>query len=691
MKTKPNKFSHLNLIIALLVLLLSSCSRGPSNTPTTVPPTLTTVALPTNTDIPEPTTVPSPSPQPTREPISKDPIRIPVPDSAVDTAMALFAAEHPPVDYYRIATELLEASPDMLTPEVPTDPDWQVNDRADFIVNADLAGDYRPVPARLRHISENVAWWTTVKVDLSDEEIESAAELFEAEMLPVNRLLFGKEWSPGIDSDPLIHVLFVDEPRWGSSYFGYFSNSNEYPTAIFPQSNQKEMIVVSAIAVSVDSVSFAGKLGHEYQHLIQWNNDPNEDQWLNESLSELANFLSGAPPYRSAVGYTNLELFALNPDIQLTSRPEKRYGDLDQAAFMHYGAEKLFSVYLFQQFGAQFIKDLAENPDPGVISIQYELDKLPQKPRFEEVYAAWLLANLLNQPNLLEGQYGYPDQDPDFKPILPERELIRTFDGEPVSDQLPPYGARYYEIRSDVDLTGIFSGTTLARLTPADPFNGEYAWYSNRGDESEFSLTCTFDLTEVESATLNYKVWYELEEFYDYGYVEVSTDDGESWTFLETAHGTDQNPNERASGFGYTGTTLEWLEESIDFSPYAGQTIQLRFEVITDFTTNRDGLQVDDIEIPEIDYFDGAEDDSGGWEVRGFIRSSNFVPVEWIVWLLNLGVPTRVERIEVGSTQSAEFEISGFGKDFPFAAVVVSPTAPVTTMELDYELLFEHR
>ena len=327
------------------------------------------------------------------------------------------------------------------------------------------------------------------------------------------------------------------------------------------------------------------------------------------------------------------------------------------------------------------------NLAPGVISIQQELDKLPDKVRFEDVFASWILANLLNQPNLQEGQYGYQD----IRPVLPEREILRSFEGEAIVDQLPPYGARYYEIRSDEDLTGTFTGSTLARLTPVDPASGVYTWYSNRGDESEFSLNRSFDLTEVDSATLNYKVWYELDEFYDYAYVEVSADGGDTWTTLETDNGTDQDPYENSYGWGYTGTTLDWIAESLDLSPYAGQVIQLRFQVITDFTRNRDGLQLDDIEIPEIGYFDGAEDDSGGWEARGFIRSSNIVPVDWIVWLLKLGVPTQVERIEVGSTQSADFEISGFGKDFPFAALVVSPTAPVTTMELDYELLFEHR
>jgi hypothetical protein len=234
-----------------------------------------------------------------------------------------------------------------------------------------------------------------------------------------------------------------------------------------------------------------------------------------------------------------------------------------------------------------------------------------------------------------------------------------------------------------------FTGSTLARLTPVDPATGQYAWYSNRGDSTAFSLTRTFDLSGLETATLNYKVWYELEELYDFAYVEISTDGGETWTLLETALGTTEDPHNRNYGFGYTGALIGWESESLDLSAYTGGEVLIRFEVITDFSTNRDGVQLDDIEIPELGFFDGAEDDSGGWEAVGFLRSTNFVPVNWIVWLIELTSPTRVTRIVVDDLAQARILIEGFGSDFPFAAVVVSPAAPVTTMTVNYELVFE--
>ena len=668
------------IFVTLSIILIVGCSSS-NETQTPETPTAETVSQATQEAAPSTPT--DAAPLPTREPIPEGLVRIPVPASAERTAAELLTAEHPAVDRYRLARELRGMTGADLKPDTQGKVEYEVNDRTEFILNKNLSGDYQALPARLRHISDNAYWWTSHNARANDDEIAAAAERFEDEILKINRLIFGQEWTPGIDNDPRIHILMVEEIRWGST-FGYYSNIHEYPASIEPNSNEKEMIFVNLGAVAIDSAKFGGELAHEYHHLIHWNQDPNEDLWWNEAMSELAIFLSGAPPSTTR-GKNNADLFSEFPDIQLTSRPELRFGDEDLSRFAHYAAERLFAVYLLEQFSPQLIKDIVSNPAPGVMGVREELAKLPGAPTFEEVYSSWILANLLNRTSLAEGQYGYEE----VTPVPPILEPVQTFDGETITDKLPPYGTRYYEVRREEPVQVTFNGSTLARLTPADPPSGEYAWYSNRGDETEFTLTRAFDLRDLETATLNFKTWHELEQYYDFAYVEVSTNGGETWEILETAHGTDNNPNEQNLGIGYTGTTLDWLSESIDLTPYTGHEILLRFHVVTDFTTNRDGFQVDDIAIPELGYFDSAEDDSGGWEAKGFIRSSNFVPVEWTVWLVKASNPIQVERITLTAEQTAEFEIAELGQDYTLAALVISPTAPVTTIDLDYELQFQ--
>jgi hypothetical protein len=588
------------------------------------------------------------------------------------------------MDRNSLAQELRGVTSEQLVPNLPDEIPYEINDRLDFIVNKDLTGDHRALPAILRHISNNAYWWTSVNVRVDEDEIISTAQTFEEEILRINRETFGTEWSPGIDNDPRIHILLVNEPRWDNT-IGYFSSIHEYPKSVEPSSNKKEIFFVNLGAMAIDSRAFSGELAQAYQRLIHWNQDPNEDFWLKEAMSQLAVFLSGAPSVGNGLRFTNAELFANDPSIQLTSRPEDRSLRGDSPIYAHYAAERLFVIYLLEQFGSQLIMDIVQNPAPGVLGIQGELAKIPGSPSFEDIFASWIVANLINRTSLEDGQYGYQQ----IRPVRPLLEPVESITGEPLADQLPPYGTRYYELRQDEPVQVNFAGSTLARLTPADPASGNYAWYSNRGDESEFALTREFDLSELDAATLKFKTWYQLEEFYDYAYLEISTDGGQTWEILNTVHGTDENPNFFAYGMGYTGSSQEWLLESVDLSPYTGQEILIRFHVISDFTTNRDGFQVDDITISELEYFDGAEDDSGGWEANGFVRSSNIVPVEWILWLVKTSNPIQVERITITPDQSADFEITGLGEGYNLAYIVVAPSAPVTTMDIDYELRFD--
>jgi hypothetical protein len=624
------------------------------------------------------------APLPTWQPVPYGLIQIPDTGAANQTAADLNAADRPAVDRYRLAQELKGMTPERLAPEIPNKNEYQINDRLDFIVNKDLAGDYRTLQARLRHISENAYWWTSVNARAEDDQINAAAQNFEEQVVQINRQIFGWESFPGIDNDPRIHVLLIDEPGWGDN-IGYFSSIHEYPNSIEPLSNQKEMIFVNLAAVSIDSKVFAGELAHEYNQLVHWNQDPNEDLWLKEAMAKLSLFLSGAPPRRNKFGITNAELFAEYPSIQLTSRPERRFMESDTPSLAHDAAERLFAVYLLEQYGPQLITDIVKNPAPGVLGIHEELAKLPGSPRFEEVYASWIVANLLNRTSLADGRYGYEE----IRPIPPLLEPILSFNGEPHADHLPPYGTRYYELHQEGPVQVNFTGSTLARLTPADPVSGEYAWYSNRGDETEFTLTRTFDLSNLDTAMLKFKTWYQLEEFYDFAYLEVSTDSGNTWEIMDTIHGTKQDPNNLSLGTGYTGSTHDWVFDSVDLSPYTGQEIEVRFHVITDFTTNGYGIQVDDIAIPELGYFEGAEDDLGGWDTSGFVRSSNLVPVEWIFWLVKSSSPIQVERIALTADQVAHFNISELGESFTRTVLVISPIAPVTTMEIDYEIIFQ--
>jgi len=146
----------------------------------------------------------------------------------------------------------------------------------------------------------------------------------------------------------------------------------------------------------------------------------------------------------------------------------------------------------------------------------------------DDVALDWMIANYLQDPSVGDGQYAYANY-----PNAPKAYATETIDECPSEGQysVHQYGADYIEITCAGNTTLTFTGSTVVELLPADAHSGSYAFWSNKGDESDMTLTREFDLAEVQNATLSYWTWYDLEEDYDYLYVEASTD-GEHWDIL---------------------------------------------------------------------------------------------------------------------------------------------------------------
>ena len=136
-------------------------------------------------------------------------------------------------------------------------------------------------------------------------------------------------------------------------------------------------------------------------------------------------------------------------------------------------------------------------------------------------------------------------------------------------------------------------------------------------------LTREFDFRDTTGPiSFNYHLWYDLEEDYDYVFLEASTN-GEDWRIIRTPSSTADNPSGNSYGWGYNGLSGGsgvWIEENVDLSSYAGEVVQLRFEYITDAAVHGEGLLLDTLSIPEIGYSSDFESDDGGWTAEGFVR-----------------------------------------------------------------------
>jgi len=94
--------------------------------------------------------------------------------------------------------------------------------------------------------------------------------------------------------------------------------------------------------------------------------------------------------------------------------------------------------------------------------------------------------------------------------------------------------------------------------------------------------------------TLFVWLWYSIEPDYDYGYVSLSTDGGNTFVNLQGNVTTEYNPHGLNQGNGITGNSNNWVLGIFPLGDYAGQTAQLAVRYVTDGGLAYTGLYADD-------------------------------------------------------------------------------------------------
>jgi immune inhibitor A len=618
------------------------------------------------------TTTPDPTPA-----ISRDPVG----DVGPETVELLETTDVPVRDLHDLAIRLRGLSPDTLRTVNPGgSPDYSVGTRRLFHVSNVDTDEQFDIQATLEYKTEHVYMWVEEGERFDRDELSAAADLFEEYTYVTDRAFFGSEWSPGVDNDP--HVTILHARNLGDSVAGYYSSADEFVSAVRDDSNEMEMFYINIENVTVNDDFYNGVLAHEFQHMIHWYNDRNEETWMNEGFSELAMVLNGFDTGGSEWS------FAMEPDTQLNSWPEG-----PGAAGANYGAGYLFTSYFLDRFGVEATQALVAHPENSFASVESVLEELGTGLAYEDLFGDWIVANLLDDPTVASGRYGYTEIDP---PSFDVETTYRESD-YPVSESatVHQYGTDYVELGGERPLVFRFTGSTQIGLVDTAARSGRYFWWSNRGDDSDMMLTRAFDLSDVGEATLEFWTWYDLEEDWDYAYVEASTDGGETWEILRTPSGTPTNPNGNSFGWAYTGKsgggeTAEWIQEQVSLSAYTGQEVLIRFEYITDDAVNRPGFVLDDVAIPEAGYFSDFEQDGEEWEPAGFIRHANVLPQRWLVQLVLFGPETTVQQLELDADQTGEWVIPLEGRT-DRAVVTISGLSPVTTEMGSYRYEIEER
>ncbi len=576
------------------------------------------------------------------------------------------------------ATVAAQATAAASAPVTPP-PEYAVGDATTFFVHNSDTAENREITAMLIHKTDVAYAWVETGQEYDAEAIARSIDTFSRRIYPAAVTAFGREPFPGMDGDPRLHVLHTTGMGGAA---GYFLSGDQISRLGYPYSNQKEMFYISLnwMEFMRNPETYETVLAHEFQHMIHSAHDANEEVWINEGLSEYAQEVAGYPAdldFASA--------YAFQPDTQLNTWG----GAVDNNA-PHYGASYLFVRYLVQRFGPPIVQAIVDEPANGIEGLRRVLATYGAS--FDDLFADWLVALTLDQPDALEGdgRFGYTELDP--RAPAPAATLS-VYPLAQSAATAANFAGRAYYLDGAGDLTFDFDGETATTVSADAPDAGTRAWWSNRGDMGEARLTHIFDLADVAAGTpitLSARMAWDIEPDYDYGYVMASRD-GVSWNILPGRRTSSLNTAGNNLGEGYSGVSNPnpaasgWVTETFDIGPYAGGPLHLRFSYVTDDAVTRPGWWIDDVRIDAIAFAEDFEGDAPGWQSEGWLLTDGALPQAWLLQLLTLqdGKLQDVQRVPVDAAGDASIAITGLGAGRT-AIVIVSPITEGATAAARY-------
>jgi carboxypeptidase T len=165
-----------------------------------------------------------------------------------------------------------------------------------------------------------------------------------------------------------------------------------------------------------------------------------------------------------------------------------------------------------------------------------------------------------------------------------------------------PANLQYYEDASLMgNWTGSWSNTNLEFVSSPSSFtDSPFGTYPNNANSS-YTFDQELNLTETPVAFVTYYAKWDIEAYYDKVQFQVSTNGGVDWV---AQCGRFTVPGSGMAGGHqlldeplYEGIQSEWVHEEIDLTEYAGQTIQIRFQLRSNGNNRRDGFYFDDLRI----------------------------------------------------------------------------------------------
>jgi hypothetical protein len=393
---------------------------------------------------------------------------------------------------------------------------------------------------------------------------------------------------------------------------------------------------------------YEGVFAHEYQHLLHRYTDSDEPNWVNEGMSDFTEVITGYADLSKHVdekgseGHTQAYLgwrsvyqsdwnplpFPTGPENSLTAWGDQGDGEI----LTDYGFAMFFMNYVNSQgFGKDFFHAWQHNPENGIDGLNSTLAAFGSSSNFQSMLEDELVSALVdgyidNGASVTGGTAAQFQTSAAEATIYPSIEANGTHGA-------PPWGADYIELGAGASLTSVAFNGDDQYVFPSGPewvvdgngyFTNPDAIGDNYDDNQDLSIAR--DVSGYDGQTLSFDHYYATELGWDYGFVQVTTDNGATWQSLACSGTTSaHDPGAIASIVanlpGYTdvaGTATAPVHATCPALPAGSDYIA--FRLMTDPGVEFDGWHVKNIQLNGVNL--GTSGDLTGWD-----NQKHFSPV----------------------------------------------------------------
>ena len=405
------------------------------------------------------------------------------------------------------------------------------------------------------------------------------------------------------------------------------------------------------------------------------------------------------------------------PENSLTVWGDQVEDNLDEI-LCDYGAASTFTNFLADRYGTELIKELhVGSTGDGLQGVKKLVRKYGTARQAREIVHDW--AAMVALDSYLDGaNVAFNGKAAWFHAESLDASI--NWDTEDAYDTpgAPPNGSDYVRLRGP---DGTYLGSSdIGRITfdgaatlPAQPIewtvdqdppghSGNPALYSGSGSNFDRAIVQEVEVPS-DDPTLTFATLYDTEIFWDYAFVQVSTDGGKTYKSLANEHTTSEIdpaalPLAKDNLPGFTGPSgggdvAEWVTESFDLTPYAGKTILLSFRYITDTSVDLPGWWIDDVKVGSTELSSGTT--LNGWgtptQIRP-IRVAGFT-VQLLAYTTSGAKRALLHRLELrsrsGSLSGRQVRRLFGGADYDVVSAIVTYDDPgeLSTQYAPYRLV----